>query len=164
MGNMKTAVLYYSVSGQTGCVANAMKFVMDCDVFEIQTEKVIKPDLFSRYYFGIKQMKSKELPKLKKSEFNADEYDCIIIGTPTWASSYAPAIAAFAEENKIENKKMCLFTTYAGGGDKQCIDAMKKLFPNNDFIAFASFKNPKKADKQKLREKLEGFAARVKGE
>jgi flavodoxin len=109
-------------------------------------------------------MKSKELPKLKKSEFNADEYDCIIIGSPTWGSCYAPAIKAFAKKNKIENKKICLFTTYAGGGDKQCIDAMKKLFPNNKFIAYASFKNPKKADKEILRTQLEDFSKKVLGE
>jgi len=160
----KTAIIYYSVSGQTRFVVNGLKRAIDCDVFEIETEETIKPDFFSRYIKGIKQMRSSVLPKLKEMTFNADDYDSIVIASPTWASSCAPAVEAFAEENKIEGKKISFFTTYVGGGDKGCIEAMKNLFPNNTFVASASFKGPKKADREKLKEKIMEFGAQIKGE
>lgn len=163
MENKKIAVLYYSVSGQTRFTALKIRDMLDCDIFEIQTEEFIKPNFFSRYYRGIKQMKSKELPKLKKTEFNADMYDCIIVGSPTWASSCTPAIKAFAKENKIENKKLGFFTTYEGSGYTKCLESMKELFPNNDFIALASFKSPRRENKEKFREKLKTFAQQIKG-
>ena len=164
MENKKIALLFYSVSGQTRFAAQKMRDMLNCDIFEIQTEKLIKADVFSRYYHGIKQMKSRELPKLKKMNFNPDMYDCIILGSPTWGSDCTPAIKAFAKNNKIENKKMCLFATCAASGDKECIESMKKLFPNNDFISTASFTNPKKSDKLKLKKKLKDFTGKILGD
>ena len=53
---MKSIVVYYSVSGQTEKVAKLIAKKEKSDILKIETVEEIKPDIFSRYYKGMKSM------------------------------------------------------------------------------------------------------------
>lgn len=53
-------------------------------------------------------------PKIKPIEVKFEEYDTIIIGTPVWWYTYAPAVATFLSEYDLSNKTIIPFVTNGG--------------------------------------------------
>jgi multimeric flavodoxin WrbA len=86
-------------------------------------------------------------------------YDLVIIGTPVWAWSYAPAMKTFLEETKIEGKKIALFCCH-GGGPGKALEKLRAAVPGNSFAAEASFHDPLKHT-QGVQEKLDAWLKAV---
>lgn len=157
---MKTVVIYYSVTGQTGFVAEKIAAMLGCDIFEIQTKEKIKPDLFSRYYKGIKSMLSKDETKLKDYKLNLNDYDKIIVGFPNWGSMFPPAVKAFISHNDFSEKDICLFTTYVARGAAQCLKNAAAFFTESNVSILGKFSLPKsKSDEEINRMLSEGLSA-----
>jgi flavodoxin len=51
--------------------------------------------------------------KIKKSDFNLNEYDNIFVGGQIWAGHTTPAINTFLSKNNFKGKKVFLFLTQA---------------------------------------------------
>jgi flavodoxin len=51
--------------------------------------------------------------KIKKSDFNLNDYDNIFIGGQIWAGHTTPAINTFLSKNNFKGKKVYLFLTQA---------------------------------------------------
>lgn len=60
----------------------------------------------------------KKKPQLKPYQINIEEYDNIIIGTPCWFGSYAPAINTFLSDNRISGKNIYLVVCNGGNMGK----------------------------------------------
>lgn len=112
---MKTVILYYSYTGTTKKYVNLIKNIIDCDLIEIKPKKDIKSSgRLSSYVKGGLKVLKKESPELEKYEFNKDDYDFIIIASPVWAYTYAPAMKSFLENESILGKKVSYFMTHRG--------------------------------------------------
>ena len=147
---MKTIVIYYSVTGQTRLVAEKITKMLDCDIFEIQTKEEIKPDLFSRYYKGIKAMLSKETTKLKNDKLDLNDYDKIIVGFPNWGSMFPPAVKAFILQSDFSKKDVYLFTTYAARGAVQCLKNAAEFFTESNVSILGKFSFPKSKTNEEI--------------
>jgi len=154
---MKTIVIYYSVTGQTEFVAKKIAEYLNCDILQIQTDPIIKPDVFSRYFQGGKSMLSDSLPELKPYKFNADNYDTIILGCPTWGGNCPSAVKAFIEQNHFTEKNMYLFTTYITANASRCLQNLSKYFKNSTVKNKATFSVPTKKQADIINKKLEDF-------
>ena len=53
-------------------------------------------------------------PAIKPLPVNLADYDTIIIGTPVWWYTYAPAVAAFLSEYNLSGKTIIPFATNGG--------------------------------------------------
>ena len=89
---MKTAIVYYSMSGNTKYVADKIEEKLNADLIRIEPVKAYPDQGAKKFIWGGKSAVMGEKPKLQPYEFNAEQYDRIIIGTPVWASSFAPPI------------------------------------------------------------------------
>ena len=96
---MKTAVVYYSMSGNCKFVAEQIATVLQCDQIRVEPVKSYPDKGARKFYWGGKSAIMGEKPELKPYEFNKDEYDCVIIGYPVWASNVTPPIRTFIAEN-----------------------------------------------------------------
>ena len=77
-----------------------------------------------------------ETPALQSYEFSVEKYDRIILGTPVWASTFAPPIRSFLKENPdIQGKRLAVFTCFSGGGADKAIEKMKKYIGIDEFEA-----------------------------
>jgi flavodoxin len=124
---MKTALLYYSRTGNTGKAAEILKSKfkekkIDVELIKIKPKK--RPGFFKANKAAIKQI---ELP-IENSDCDLSEYHKIIIGVPSWASHPAPLYKSFLNKsNGIKNKRFAIFIT--GGRSISCneptIDFMK---------------------------------------
>ena len=142
---MKTAIVYYSMSGNTEYAANRIADSLGADVIRIEPDKAYPDKGARKFIWGGKSAVMGETPKLRSYIFSADKYDLIIFGTPVWASTFAPPIRSFVKQNKpgLEEKKIALFTCSLGGGAEKTAEKLKEYLGIEDFIESISLIEPK---------------------
>lgn len=124
---MKTLILYYSQAvGNTERIANMMQEKLNADMEKIDT---IKP--YTGTYQEISDQGHEEVnrgykPEIKPINSNIDMYDRIVIATPTWWYTMAPAILTLLSNIKLDGKDVVLVQTHAGW-QGHCLEDMEKL-------------------------------------
>jgi flavodoxin len=146
----KKLVVYYSLEGNTRFIATAISEATGAALLELKPEKDVSKDSFTKYIWGGKQVVLKEKPPLKGFDLNLDAYDTIILGTPVWANSFAPALNTFLHKHPFKGKRVGVFTCF-GGGSGSTYDNIKRLLPDNEFIGEIGFKDPLKNNTEEQR-------------
>ncbi|MDR1949162.1 MAG: NAD(P)H-dependent oxidoreductase [Spirochaetaceae bacterium] len=153
---MKILVVYYSLEGNCGFIAEEIKKILGADLLRLETVDEKRRAGLAKYVWGGRQVFTKAKPPLKPYAADIDAYDLIIIGAPVWAGSPAPALNSFLAQTRIANKKLALFCC-CGGGKGAFFDKLKAALPGNTFAGEIAFTNPGKEDPQKAREQLKGW-------
>lgn len=161
---MKTAIVYYSMSGNTKYAAdkifNELKSSGEVDVIRIEPEKSYPDKGAKKFLWGGKSAVMGESPKLSYYEFDCDKYDRIIIGFPVWASTFAPPIRTFIKENPcVGQKKIAIFTCFSGGGADKAIAKLKKFIGVQKTEAELILTDPKDIFKEEDLEKIKAFCS-----
>lgn len=122
--NKKILVAYYSYSGNTKTVAEAIHQKVGGDIFEIKTEGTY-PDA----YRPMTEQAKKEIqdgyrPKLTTSVANIAQYDVVFLGSPNWWGTITPQVSSFIETYSLSGKKVIPFITHGGGGVQRTISDM----------------------------------------
>ena len=92
---MKTAIVYYSLEGNTKFAAEKMAAALGADLISLVPVKEYPTGNVSKYFWGGKSAVFRAHPKLEPYRFKAEEYELVIIGSPIWASTYAPPLRTF---------------------------------------------------------------------
>ncbi len=141
---MKTAVIYYSYTGNTKKYVEKISNYLECELIEIKPKDDLKVQGFKLLVIGGRKALFNEVPELQPYNFNADDYDLIIFASPVWAFKYAPALRGFFKKEVIKNKKVSYFSTHQGGPGK--IDTyFEEALEGNEIIKGANV-NIKKPD------------------
>lgn len=145
---MRTAIVYYSMSGNTEYVANKiadkLKASEEVDIIRIEPKKTYPDKGAKKFLWGGKSAVMGEKPVLQPYEFNIDQYDRIIFGTPVWASTFVPPLRTFIYENPdVKEKRMAVFVCFSGGGADKAIEKMKKYVGIEKFDAELILIDPK---------------------
>ncbi len=111
---MKTLVVYYSLGGNTRAVARRMARQLKADILEIRTVKTYPDDYDVLLGLGQQEVKSGYIPQLQPYKVDLDKYDAILLGTPVWWSTYAPALKSFLKGKHWKGRKVYPFTTNGG--------------------------------------------------
>jgi flavodoxin len=159
---MKTLIIYYSYEGNCSLTAETLKELLNADVLEIKTTNEKKHRGLAKYFWGGCQVFSRGKPELKPYVFDAGQWDLIVLGTPVWAGSPAPAMVSFLEKTKISGKRIALFVCHAGGMGK-ALEKFKALLPLNTVTGGIGIVNPLKQGKQELKVKLEAWVKELAG-
>jgi flavodoxin len=140
---MKTAVVYYSLSGSCAFIAKELKAKLDAEPIRLHTEDEKPRKGFTGFLWAIGVMLGIKKAPLKPYTFNPAAYDFIIIGVPVWAGSPARPIRAFLAETGITGKKIALFVCHGGGMGKS-LEKLEAMLPGNNIIDEADFIYPLK--------------------
>lgn len=159
---VKVAIVYFSLEGNTEYVADKISEYIDVDVLRLEPVKNYPQGNVSKYVWGGKSATFGEKPKLVPYQFSANQYDVIIIGTPVWASTFTPPIKTFLKENNISEKKIALYVCYAGGQTKKCFNKLKKELPDCDIITTLALLDPKTKQNAINDVKIKEFCAKIK--
>ena len=146
---MKTAIVYYSLSGNTEYAAQKIAAQLGADLVCIEPEKAYPTKGLGKFLVGGKGAISKATPALKPYQFDAGAYERVIIGMPVWASSVTPPINTFIKENleELQGKKLAAFVCSKGGGPEKALEKLRQALGIDDFAAELSLIEPKnKAD------------------
>ena len=126
---MKTAIVFYSMSGNVRWTAERITELTDGDLIELRCVKEFPDKGFRKFFWGGKSAVMKEKPALQPYEFEADKYDCIILGSPVWAANIAPPLRTFISENAdfLENKVISAFVCMSGSGGEKALEKLSDL-------------------------------------
>ena len=156
---MKTAVVYYSMSGNCEFVAKKIAEKTGADLIRLEPEKVYPSSGFRKFLWGGKSAVMGETPALKPYTFDADSYDRIIFGFPVWASNPTPPIRTFIRDNgaALRGKKLAAFTCFSGGGADKALAKLKKLLDVDSLEAELILVDPKTAPAPENEDKIKAF-------
>ena len=145
------------MSGNTDYVAKYISDIIDVDLIKIEPKKEYPTKGLKKFLWGGKSAVMGETPALEQYEFDSDKYDCIIFGTPVWASSFTPPIRTFIKENKekINGKKIAVFICYMGGGADKAIEKLKQCLEISEFnteLILIDPKDKKLDEKDKIKD------------
>ena len=126
---MKTAIVFYSMSGNVRWTAERIAELTDGDLIELRCVKEFPDKGFRKFFWSGKSAVMKEKPALQPYEFEADKYDCIILGSPVWAANIAPPLRTFISENAgfLENKVISAFVCMSGSGGEKALEKLSDL-------------------------------------
>ena len=111
---MKPLVIYYSYRGNTKSIVDMIQKKIDADVLRIETVVPYGSNYNQVVNQGQDEVNRGYCPKLKPVDINLAQYDTIILGTPVWWYTFAPAIHTFLNEQNFEGKTVYPFATNGG--------------------------------------------------
>jgi flavodoxin len=145
---MKTAIVYYSFEGNCALVARTLKKCIEAapvdgkaDLYEIKTADAKKRSGFSKYVWGGSQVLMHKKPALLPLAFDPAPYDLVVLGSPVWAGSPAPAMVSFLDTTALGGKKLALFCCHAGGKGR-ALEKFRALVPGADIAGELDLRMP----------------------
>ena len=126
--NLRTLIVYYSRTGFTATIARALANRLDADTREIDCERYTGGIL--RYLLAGYESVRGKLPEIEITEFAAEQYDLVLIGTPIWTSYPALPVRTFLNRKPDLPARVAVFLTHGGHSPAQtCIDELAELLP-----------------------------------
>jgi flavodoxin len=156
---MKTLVAYYSRTGITKKIAEDIAHRLGADIERIIDTKDRSGAL--GFMSGGKDAATKSLTKIKPVDKEPQVYDLVVVGTPLWVGTMAPAVRTYLHENML-SKKTAFFFTAGAGGQEKAFDDMHKLSHKSKCLAKLSLSS--KELKLGPSEKIEHFIKTIKNE
>lgn len=111
---MKILILYYSYGGNTKGIAEMIHDEIGGDIAEIETVIPYTEDYNSVVDQGKREVESGFMPEIKIPEMDLSVYDTIVLGTPVWWYTFAPAMKTFLHNYDLSGKTIYPFATNGG--------------------------------------------------
>ena len=128
-----TLVVYYSWSnGNTRGIAARVAEVLGADVAEIETSTPYPEDHEATVMQGKREVEAGFTPPIEPLPVDPRDYDRIILGTPTWWYTMAPAMRSFLDEADLSGKEVAAFFTN-GGWPGDTAEDLEDLCEGADF-------------------------------
>ena len=111
-----TLVVYYSLTGNTRPIAEAIAAALDADLEVIE-------DTFNRdaglgrprsAIEGLLGLRSRITPP----KHDLSEYDLVVVGTPVWAARLSSPVRAYLSQQRASLERVAFFCTQGGFGAK----------------------------------------------
>ena len=122
MASQKTLLVYYSRTGTTRAVAEAISAALPCDVEEIIDTKN-RLGILGYLRSGFDAFFERP-STLKPTRYNPTDYDLVIVGTPVWNASLSAPVRTYLTTHKGKPKKVAFFCTYGGSGSRRVLGQM----------------------------------------
>ena len=160
---MKTAVVYYSMSGNTEQIAKKLAEKLGADVIRIEPVKEYPSKGFKKFLWGGKSAVMGDTPELQPYRFDGS-YDRIILGTPLWAGTFTPPIRSFIKENqaKLSGKKLAAFVCCAGGNAGKAFVKLQQAVGADELDAQMTLTDPKNQPSSEVDEKIKAFCDQLR--
>lgn len=110
----KKLIIYYSYTNNTKKIAKQIQKDTGADICEIETVIPYSGDYNAVVDQGKQEIDCGYKPEIKQISVNLADYDTIILGTPVWWYTYAPAVATFLSKYDLSGKKVIPFVTNGG--------------------------------------------------
>ena len=161
---MKDLIVFYSLEGNTGYVADKLKDRLGADTLCLVPKKAYSDKGAAKFIWGGKSAIMGEKPELEPYEIDLSQYDRIIFGFPVWASTFTPPIRTFISDNreKISGKRFAAFACQAGSGADKALNKLSKYLDETSFEHTAIFIDPKAKRCEDTDRKIDAFADELK--
>lgn len=111
---MKVLVVYYSYGGNTRKIAEKVAKALHAELAELRTVKAYSGNYDEVVEEGHEEVKRGYKPELLPLSADVSDYDAIVVGSPVWWYTFAPAMKTFLESRDWTGKKVYPFATNGG--------------------------------------------------
>ena len=137
---MKSAIIFYSLTGNTEKVA---EILADClkQASQVDIIKLEALDESKSFFKQCLRAATKKKANIENVNFDLSNYDLICFGTPVWAFAPVPAINTYLDKcSGLESKDVILFSTYGSGtGKEKCLNYMQNILGKKGAKGFKRF-------------------------
>ena len=116
--------------GNTKIVADYISELTGADQFEIVTHKYDGMAYRPLCDLAKEEQQKGELPPFEGSVENIDTYDTFFIGGPVWWGTWPQVMFTFFSKYDLNGKTIIPFTTHEGSALGNCVEDVKKAYPN----------------------------------
>ena len=162
---MKTAVVYYSLTGNTAWTAGQIADTLDADLIGLRPQKPYPDRGFRKFLRGGRSAIKGECPPLESYAFDAGLYELVVLCTPLWAGRIAPPLRTFLTEQAaaLAGKRFAFVVCCGGGKEEKSIAQLREL-SGAEPEAVACLVDPKKRPSQDNDSRLAEFCRAVRPE
>ena len=159
---MRSAVVYYSLEGNTRTAATQLAERLGADVFEIRTTKAYPKKGLGKFLAGGKDSLFGGAPQIEPLDMDPSAYDLVVLALPVWAGKAAAPINSFIQGRDFGDARVALVIASASGDAASCAkDLAAKLGRAQVNMPTLSLKNPGKQPEAELASQLDDFAKKV---
>lgn len=135
-GNLgRVLVAYYSFTGNTVKVAEALAGRFDSDLYRIETVEQYAENPRDQLKT---QREQNQWPKLKEPLPDIGAYDTVFIGMPVWGGDVPPPVVTFLQQADFNGKRIAYFCT-AGPRPREFMDHFKDYVKTGEIVAGMNF-------------------------
>lgn len=132
---MKTLILYYSQAvGNTERIAKLLQERLNADMEKIDTVVSYTGTYQEISAQGHDEVNRGYKPEIKAIKSDLKIYDRVIVATPTWWYTMAPAVLTLLSTIDLKGKEVILVQTHAGW-QGHCLEDMEKLCNGSKIIS-----------------------------
>lgn len=121
---MKTLLVYYSIKDDVRALCESSRRDGEIDVIELR-EKYDR-GILSACTFGAMAAASGEASSIDEIDVDINQYDTVIIATPAWAFSPAPAVNAFLHSVNLSGKEVIGMIFSGASSGSHASDILRK--------------------------------------
>jgi flavodoxin len=155
---MKILIAYYSRTGTTKKVAEALAEKLGAEIEEIR-DTVDRAGV-KGYLLAGRDAMQKRLTVLEPLKFNPANFDLVIVGTPIWGWNLSSPVRTYLAEQKNNFPRVAFFCTMGGSGDDKAALEMEKIIGQKNSAQLAL--KTVEVVKNEFAEKLEKFVSEIK--
>ena len=161
---MKTAIVFYSMSGNTALAAGKLAEALSADLIRIRPEHAYPDKGFRKFFHGGRSAVMAETPKLEPYTFHGEEYDTVIFGFPVWASNIAPPVRSFVRENRdaLSEKRIAAFACMSGSGGEKALAKLADCLGRGQLTAVMVLIDPKDRPKPENDRQFSAFLEKLR--
>jgi flavodoxin len=125
MSATKTLVVFYSRSGTTRRIAEALSRALTCDI-----EEIIEPKPrtgFLGYMRSLLEARRKRSSVIAPIKHDVSSYDLVVVGPPVWAWSLSSQARAYLMTTASQLPEVAFFCTVGGKGSENTFAQMTAI-------------------------------------
>jgi flavodoxin len=162
---VKILVVFYSRTGVTRSIAGLAASVLKelgGEAVSVETEEIV--DLKDRTgilgYLGAgRDAALKAEARIRPPRAKPEDFDLVVIGTPVWAFTAAPAVRTYCEQHCRNVRAVGFFCTMGGSGDRGAFQAMEAACGKKPLASLPLVVKPGKVESVEVyRPKVRRFA------
>ena len=144
---MKSAVVFFSYDGNTRYLAGEISRELDSELIELSVVRNRNVADRKTFAWRTRQVSASQTPEVRFPDFSFRDADLIVVGTPVWAGSMAPAIRSFLHSHDFFRTNFALFACYAGRVGS-ALQHMKDMLIGNTIVGELSIREPLQHDRR----------------
>ena len=125
----KVLVLYYSQTGSTKVVAEAIATRLNADIEALEAVNPYDGTYQETIARCLKEREEETLPEVQAPKADIAAYDVIFLGYPIWFGTYARPMITWLRDADLSGRTIVPFCTFGSGGLDASIRDLKKAQP-----------------------------------
>ena len=128
----KSLIVYYSWSGNTREIAQAIAKELKVDIYEIRPVTPYPSNYSKTVDLAKEELEKGARPAIVNDAPDLSQYSTILLGSPNWWSHVSMPVFTFMDQHDLSGKVIMPFITHGGGGLSQCVRDIRQKYPNAD--------------------------------